>query len=44
MITTIERIETFLYRAEVREPVRTSFGSIPARPALVLRVEDRDGW
>ena len=43
MITAIERIETFLYRAEVREPVRTSFGSIPARPALVLRVEDRDG-
>lgn len=36
-------IETFLYRAEVSEPVKTSFGSIPRRSALLLRVEDTDG-
>ncbi len=39
----IARIETFLYRAEVREAVKTSFGSIPRRSALLLRVEDSDG-
>jgi D-galactarolactone cycloisomerase len=39
----IGRIETFLYRAEVSEPVKTSFGSIPRRSALLLRVEDADG-
>ncbi len=39
----IARIETFLYRAEVKEPVKTSFGSIPRRSALLLRVEDADG-
>lgn len=39
----IGRIETFLYRAEVKEPVKTSFGSIPRRSALLLRVEDADG-
>ena len=37
------RIETFLYRAEVSEAVKTSFGSIPRRSALLLRVEDVDG-
>jgi L-alanine-DL-glutamate epimerase-like enolase superfamily enzyme len=39
----IARIETFLYRAEVKEAVKTSFGSIPRRSALLLRVEDQDG-
>src|SRR3954471_2727558 len=43
MTLRIARIETFLYRAEVREPVKTSFGSIPRRSALLLRVEDTDG-
>lgn len=43
MTLRIARIETFLYRAEVREPVKTSFGSIPRRSALLLRVEDREG-
>jgi D-galactarolactone cycloisomerase len=37
------RIETFLYRAEVAEAVKTSFGSIPRRSVLLLRVEDVDG-
>lgn len=39
----LQRIETFLYRADVSEAVKTSFGSIPRRSALLLRVEDRDG-
>ncbi|KGT81708.1 mandelate racemase/muconate lactonizing enzyme family protein [Bradyrhizobium japonicum] len=39
----IARIEAFLFRAEVQEPVKTSFGSIPRRSALLLRVEDKDG-
>jgi D-galactarolactone cycloisomerase len=43
MLPHIARIETFLYRAEVAEPVQTSFGSIPRRSALLLRVEDVDG-
>lgn len=43
MTLRIARIETFLYRAEVKEPVKTSFGSIPRRSALLLRVEDAEG-
>ncbi|HEY4173376.1 MAG TPA: mandelate racemase/muconate lactonizing enzyme family protein [Rhodopila sp.] len=43
MSIRLARIETFLYRAEVSEPVKTSFGSIPRRSALLLRVEDADG-
>ncbi len=37
------RIELFHYRAAIRQPIVTSFGSIPARNALLIRVEDRDG-
>ena len=43
MTIRIARIETFLFRAEVKEPVKTSFGSIPRRSVLLLRVEDADG-
>jgi L-alanine-DL-glutamate epimerase-like enolase superfamily enzyme len=42
-VIRIARIEAFLYRAEVREAVKTSFGSIPRRSALLLRVEDAEG-
>ena len=37
------RIEVFHYKAAIREPIVTSFGSIPARNALLIRIEDRDG-
>ena len=37
------RIELFHYKAAIRQPIVTSFGSIPARNALLIRVEDRDG-
>jgi len=43
MAVRIARIEIFLYRAHVQEAVKTSFGSIPRRSALLLRVEDHDG-
>ena len=43
MSLRIARIETLLYRAEVTEPVKTSFGSIPRRSVLLLRVEDAEG-
>jgi hypothetical protein len=39
----IPRVETCLYWAEVREAIKTSFGSIPRRSALLLRVGDTDG-
>lgn len=43
MSISIARIEAFLFRAEVKEPVKTSFGSIPRRSVLLLRVEDAEG-
>jgi L-alanine-DL-glutamate epimerase-like enolase superfamily enzyme len=43
MNVSIRRIETFLFRAEVSEAVKTSFGSIPRRSVLLLRIEDDDG-
>lgn len=43
MSIDIARIEAFLFRAEVKEPVKTSFGSIPRRSVLLLRVEDTEG-
>ncbi|MCC8969983.1 mandelate racemase/muconate lactonizing enzyme family protein [Bradyrhizobium brasilense] len=43
MSISLARVEAFLFRAEVKEPVKTSFGSIPLRSVLLLRVEDTDG-
>jgi L-alanine-DL-glutamate epimerase-like enolase superfamily enzyme len=43
MTIRIARVETYLYRAAISEPIKTSFGSIPRRSALLLRVEDADG-
>jgi L-alanine-DL-glutamate epimerase-like enolase superfamily enzyme len=42
-VIRIVRIEAFLHRAEVREVVKTSFGSMPRRSTLLLRVEDAGG-
>ena len=39
----ISRIETFLCRAPIRTPVKTSFGVMKDRPALLVRVEDKEG-
>ncbi len=40
---TIARIETFVFRAPVGEPVVTSFGSLPERVSVVVRAEDTEG-
>ncbi len=37
------RIEVFHFKAPIKEPIVTSFGSIPARNALLVRIEDKDG-
>jgi D-galactarolactone cycloisomerase len=40
---TIARIETFVFRAPVAEPVVTAFFAIPDRVSVLVRVEDADG-
>jgi L-alanine-DL-glutamate epimerase-like enolase superfamily enzyme len=39
----ISKLETLLFRAPVAEPLRTSFGVLTSRPALLVRAEDADG-
>ena len=39
----IDRVEAFVFRWPVRTPVRTSFGTMLDRPAVLVRVTDRDG-
>lgn len=39
----IARLEAFVLRWPVQTPVRTSFGTMHDRPAVLVRVEDRDG-
>jgi L-alanine-DL-glutamate epimerase-like enolase superfamily enzyme len=39
----LARIEAFVFRCPVATPVRTSFGTMHDRPAVFVRVEDRDG-
>ena len=43
MPITLSRIEAYYYRAPIKEHIITSFGVIPARTVLLLRVEDQDG-
>lgn len=40
---SIAELEAFLFRAPADPPVQTSFGVMRDRPALLLRVTDRDG-
>ena len=40
---TIKKADIFVFRAPIAEPVRTSFGTMHDRPAVVLRLEDADG-
>lgn len=37
------RVEIYHFKAPIIEPIITSFGSIPARNALLVRIEDKDG-
>lgn len=39
----ITRIETFVFRVPLAQPVRTSFGTMHERPAIFLRIMDSDG-
>ena len=39
----IRKLETLLFRAPIAEPLRTSFGALTSRPALLVRAEDADG-
>jgi len=39
----ITRAESFVFRAPIAVPIKTSFGVMPNRPALFFRVEDSDG-
>jgi len=42
-MSAIEEIRILLYRVACREPVRTSFGVMHDRPALLVRLQDADG-
>ncbi|NNK94916.1 MAG: mandelate racemase/muconate lactonizing enzyme family protein [Desulfobacterales bacterium] len=39
----IERLEIFVFQAPITTPVRTSFGIMHQRPAVLLRIEDNNG-
>ena len=39
----LRALDVFVYRVPVGEPVRTSFGVMRDRPALLLRAQDHDG-
>jgi D-galactarolactone cycloisomerase len=40
---TVRRIEVFVFRVKIELPVRTSFGVMMDRPALLVRIEDEAG-
>lgn len=37
------KVEAFVYRAPIAEPVQTSFGTMHDRPAVLLRIQDHEG-
>ena len=41
--STITKLDIRAYRAEIQNPVVASFGSIPSRATVLLRIEDSDG-
>jgi D-galactarolactone cycloisomerase len=40
---TLARVEAHVFHAPIKEPVRTSFGTMSERVAVFVRVEDSDG-
>jgi len=40
---TLARLDVYVFRAEVAKPVVASFGTIPSRGAVLLRLEDASG-
>ena len=43
MTATLARVEAHVLRTPIKEPVRTSFGTMTERAAVFVRVEDSDG-
>ena len=43
MSIAIDRIEAFVFRAPIDTPVQTSFGIMRDRPAVFIRITDKDG-
>jgi L-alanine-DL-glutamate epimerase-like enolase superfamily enzyme len=43
MATLIEKVECWVFRAPIAEPVANAFGAMTNRPAAFLRVTDSDG-
>lgn len=41
--STLARVEAHVFRTPIKEPVRTSFGTMTERVAVFVRVEDSDG-
>ena len=42
-MVTLQRIDTWAYRVPLQRPVRTSFGTMRDRPAVLVRLTDADG-
>ena len=40
---TLARVEAHVFHAPIKEPVRTSFGTMSERVAVFVRIEDSDG-
>ena len=43
MTAPITKLDIYAFRAEIANPVVTSFGSIPSRATVLIRIEDQDG-
>ena len=44
MIASIKSIEVFVFRAPIETPVMTSFGTMFDRPAVIIKIDDNDGY
>ena len=42
-VSTLARVEAHVFRTPIKDPVRTSFGTMTERAAVFVRVEDSDG-
>ncbi len=42
-MSSITRVEIDCYRYRLKQPLKTVFGVVESRPALILRIEDSDG-
>ncbi len=43
MIATLARVEAHVFRVPIKDPVRTSFGTMTERAAVFVQAEDSDG-